>query len=218
MINFVFVSPNFPARYFKWVESLAARGIRVLGIGDSPYNELNPRLIGALTEYYFTPDLGDYPAMEKAVAYFENKYGHIDYIESDNEWWLEQDARLRERFNVSTGFHPNDMRKIKAKSAMKEYFQKAGAKTMRYLVVKGKEDKEKAIAFQKEVGFANNWVNDSNLFTEFVRKYKAGYENGHGLTVAVTYNDEQVYTQRLALGFDSSSLSEINFSKTEIEF
>ena len=72
--------------------------------------------------------------------------------------------------------------------------------------------------FQKEVGFANNWVNDSNLFTEFVRKYKAGYENGHGLTVAVTYNDEQVYTQRLALGFDSSSLSEINFSKTEIEF
>jgi dihydroxyacetone kinase-like protein len=29
MINFVFVSPNFPARYFKWVESLAARGIRV---------------------------------------------------------------------------------------------------------------------------------------------------------------------------------------------
>ena len=153
MINFVFVSPNFPARYFKWAESLAARGIRVLGIGDSPYNELNPRLISALTEYYFTPNLGDYAAMEQAVAYFEKKYGHIDYIESDNEWWLEQDARLRERFNVSTGFHPSDMRKIKAKSAMKEYFQKAGAKTMRYLVVKGKEDKEKAIAFQKEVGW-----------------------------------------------------------------
>ena len=41
--------------------------------------------------------------MYKAVAYFASKYGKIDYIESNNEYWLEQDARLRTDFNVNTG-------------------------------------------------------------------------------------------------------------------
>ena len=152
-MNFVFISPNFPSRYFKWCESLKARGIRVLGIGDSPHYDLSPRLLPSLTEYYFLPNLGDFEGMKRAIAYFRDKYGPIDYIESDNEWWLESDAKLRKEFGVTTGFHPEDMERIKAKSAMKEFFQKAGVKTMRYLVVSGKEDKEKAAAFQKEVGW-----------------------------------------------------------------
>lgn len=52
-MNFIFVSPNYPQRYFKWIESLKARGITVLGIGDTPYNETSPRLRNSLTEYYF---------------------------------------------------------------------------------------------------------------------------------------------------------------------
>ncbi len=152
-MNFVFVSPNFPVRYFKWVEALRARGINVLGIGDSPYYDLHPRLLNALTEYYFVWDMSNKDLMNDAVAYFERKYGKIDYIESNNEWWLEEDARLREAFGVTTGFLPKDMAHIKAKSAMKEFFQKGGAKTMRYLVVEGPQDKEKALTFQKEVGF-----------------------------------------------------------------
>lgn len=152
-MNFIFVSPNFPTRYFKWVEALRARGINVLGIGDSPYYDLHPRLVAALTEYYYVWDMSNHGMMDAAVAYYQNKYGKIDYIESNNEWWLEEDARLRERFGVDTGFHPSDMFHIKAKSGMKEFFQKGGAKTMRYLVVDGSQDKEKALAFAKEVGF-----------------------------------------------------------------
>ena len=152
-MNFVFISPNCPIRYFKWVESLRRRGINVLGIGDSPYYDLHPRLLASLTEYYFVWDMSNKELMEQAVAYYENKYGKIDYIESNNEWWLEEDARLREKFGVTTGFLPKDMAHIKAKSAMKEFFQKGGAKTMRYLVVEGPKDKEKAAAFAKEVGF-----------------------------------------------------------------
>ena len=152
-MNFVFVSPNFPVRYFKWVESLKSRGFNVLGIGDTPYNELNPRLTAALTEYYFVGDMSNNRAMEDAVSYFQNKYGKIDFIESNNEWWLEEDARLRERFQVDTGFHPADMAHIKAKSKMKEFFVKGGAKVMRYLVVKGKEDKEAALEFIDKVGY-----------------------------------------------------------------
>ena len=99
-MNFVFVSPNFPRRYYKWVEALRERGITVLGIGDSPTYDLHPRLKASLNEYYFLPDLSDFPKMKEAVAYYERKYGKIDYIESDNEWWLEMDARLREAFGV----------------------------------------------------------------------------------------------------------------------
>lgn len=152
-MNFVFISPNFPVRYFKWVEALRDHGVNVLGIGDSPYYDVHPRLKAALKEYYFVRDISNYEEMVKAIAYFESKYGKIDYIESDNEWWLTQDAKLREQFKVDTGFHPSDMEKIKAKSAMKEYFQKGGAKTMRYILVDGPKDKAKAAKFQNEVGW-----------------------------------------------------------------
>lgn len=152
-MNFVFISPHFPVRYFKWAQSLKARGVTVLGIGDTPFQNLHPKLVAALTEYYQVWDMNNYDQMVAACQYFENKYGKIDFIESQNEWWLELDARLRERFNVDTGFHPEDMRHIKAKSAMKEFFQRAGAKTMRYLVVKGPQDKDAALAFIKKVGY-----------------------------------------------------------------
>ena len=152
-MNFVFISPNFPVRYFKWVEALRARGINVLGIGDSPDYDLHPRLVSALTEYYYVWDMSNHDLMDEAIRYFERKYGKVDYIESNNEWWLEEDARLREKFGVTTGFLPADMLHIKAKSKMKASFQKGGAKTMRYLVVAGPQDKEKAAKFVEEVGF-----------------------------------------------------------------
>ena len=152
-MNFVFISPNFPSRYYLFVEALKRKGVNVLGIGDSVYRDLEPRLVASLTEYYFVADMSDIQAMEAAVAYYQSKYGKIDYIESNNEWWLQTDAVLREKFNVTTGFFPSQMEHIKAKSAMKEYFQKGGAKTMRYLVISSKENKEKASSFVKEVGF-----------------------------------------------------------------
>ncbi len=152
-MNFVFISPNFPVRYFKFVEALVDHGIRVLGIGDSPYYDLHERLKKGLTEYYFVKDLGNYEEMLKACRYFESKYGKISFIESDNEWWLNMDARLREAMNVTTSFWPKDMNGIKEKSAMKESFRKGGAKTMRYELVNGPEDIDKLIAFSKVVGY-----------------------------------------------------------------
>lgn len=152
-MNFIFISPNYPYRYFKWVESLKKRGITVLGIGDTPYNETSPRLRAALTEYYFLPSLGNFDEMLKSCRYFERKYGKIDYLESDNEWWLYQDSRLRKELNITSGFFPEEMEKIKAKSAMKECFNNAGVKTMRYILVNGPQDLEKAKVFAKEVGY-----------------------------------------------------------------
>lgn len=152
-MNFIFISPNFPIRYFKWVEALKDHGVTVLGIGDSPLYDIHPRLKASLSEYYFVKDLSNEKSTLEACQYFEKKYGKIDFIESDNEWWLESDARLRQALNVKTGFWPKDMEHIKAKSAMKEYFERGGAKTMRYTLLNGPEDLAKALEFAKKVGW-----------------------------------------------------------------
>ena len=31
-------------------------------------------------------------------------FGRIDWLESNNEYWLERDARLRTDFNIPSGF------------------------------------------------------------------------------------------------------------------
>jgi len=152
-MNFIFISPNYPRRYFKWVQSLKRRGVTVLGIGDTPYGELEAELRLDLSEYYFLSDLSSKEKMLEACHYFEKKYGKIEYIESDNEWWLEMDAFLREKLGVSSGFHPQDMLKIKSKSAMKKCFNDGNAKTMRFILINGPGDLKKAQEFIKDVGY-----------------------------------------------------------------
>lgn len=152
-MNFIFISPNFPVRYFKWVESLRARGVNVIGVGDGPHWDLHPRLHKALTEYFFVKSLTDTDEVYAVCKEIEKKYGKIDYLESNNEWWLTLDAELRRRLNITTGLWPEDMLPIKSKSHMKEKFKEAGAKVMRYVLVNGPEDLEKAKSFISEVGY-----------------------------------------------------------------
>lgn len=151
-MNFVFVSPNYPERYYKWTESLKARGVNVLAIGDAPFESLHPRLLASITEYYFVHDMNNFSAMSKAVEYYQRKYGKIDVLESMNEWWLRMDAKLRAKFDIP-GLLPRDMDRITAKSDMKKYFEEGGAKTIRYLLVEGMEDREEAARFVARVGF-----------------------------------------------------------------
>ena len=48
MKNFVFISPNFPVNYWQFCRQLRNNGLRVLGIGDQPYDTLLPELKSAL--------------------------------------------------------------------------------------------------------------------------------------------------------------------------
>ncbi|BAL84458.1 putative ATP binding protein [Selenomonas ruminantium subsp. lactilytica TAM6421] len=130
-MNFVFISPHFPKHYWNFCDRLHKNGVNVLGIGDCPYDELRAELKASLTEYYFVQDLSNYNEMYRAVAFFAFKYGKIDWIESNNEFWLEQDARLRTDFHVTTGYQFDEVGHIKNKSAMKEFYAKAGVPTAR---------------------------------------------------------------------------------------
>lgn len=136
MKNFIFISPNFPSNYWRFCRELKNNGYNVLGIGDCPFDYLSKDVIASLNEYYRVDSLENYEEVYRAVAFFIFKYGKIDYIESNNEYWLERDAMLRTAFNVTTGFKQTDIKKIKYKSRMKKYYQKAGVKTAKYCLVK----------------------------------------------------------------------------------
>ena len=186
MKNFVFISPNFPLTYWKFCAELKKNGMRVLGIGDSPYGDLPQELKNALHEYYKVSNLENYDEVFKAVAFFSFKYGKIDWLESNNEYWLMQDARLRTEFNISTGPKLDEMDKIKFKSAMKAYYAKAGLPTARYHLVEGYDD---AAAFAQEVGYPvvvkpDNGVGANNTYK---------LHNDEELHFFIDHKDDNVY-------------------------
>ena len=131
MKNFIFISPNFPTNYWMFCRELKNNGLNVLGIGDQPYDELSDDLKNSLNEYYKVSSLENEDEVYRAVAFFIHKYGRIDWLESNNEYWLERDAKLRTDFNIK-GLNNDTIDGIKYKSKMKEYYAKAGVKTARY--------------------------------------------------------------------------------------
>ncbi len=149
-MNFVFISPNFPHTYWQFCDRLRRNGVNVLGIGDTPYEGLEAPLKSALTEYYRVSSLEDYDQVYRAVAFFAFKYGRIDWIESMNEYWLEQDAKLRTDFNVNTGIRADRIGFIKEKSLMKQLYLKAQIPTARQHAV---TTREAGKAFVDQVGY-----------------------------------------------------------------
>ena len=148
-MNFIFISPNFPHTYWNFCDRLKKNGVNVLGIGDASYDGLEDGLKGALTEYFKVDSLEDYDQVFRAVAFFSYKYGKIDWIESLNEYWLEQDAELRTDFNVTTGIQSDRISFIKEKSLMKKLYQDAGIPTARQSKV---TTREAGRAFIDEIG------------------------------------------------------------------
>ena len=150
MKNFVFISPNFPDNYWNFCRRLKENGLNVLGIGDCPYDDLTWELKESLNEYYKVSSLENYDEVYRAVAFYIHKYGRIDWLESNNEYWLERDANLRKDFNIRSGFQPEDMPCVKFKSKMKERYRLAGIPVARFHMV---DDIESCKAFIQEVGY-----------------------------------------------------------------
>lgn len=99
-MNVVFLSPQFPPNYYQFCTALKAAGANVLAIGDSPYDSLSNELKGALTEYYYEPEMTNYDKLLRAIGYLTYRYGHIDRIDSNNEFWMGLEAQIRQDFNI----------------------------------------------------------------------------------------------------------------------
>lgn len=139
-MNFIFISPHFPHTYWEFCNRLKQNGVTVLAIADAPYESISDELKSALTEYYRVDSLENYDQVYRGVAYLAFKYGKIDWIESNNEYWLEQDARLRTDFNVTTGIDFDHILRIKEKSQMKTYYAKGNIPTARQIKASEGED------------------------------------------------------------------------------
>ena len=186
-MNFVFISPYFPHTYWNFCDRLKRNGVNVLGIGDCPYDDLEGPLKAALTEYYRVDTLESYEQVFKAVAFFSFKYGKIDWLESNNEYWLIQDAKLRTDFNITTGVKYEEIGSWKHKYGMKPVYASSNIPTARSHLV---TDEAAARAFLADiggypvivkpdvgVGAADTWKleNDQDLMDFFQNKPQVPY-------------------------------------------
>ena len=149
-MNVIFISPHFPLYYYNFCKNLKIRGVNVLGIGDAPYDSLPTHTIDAVTEYYKVGSLENFYEVEEACRFFSEKYGKIDWIESQNEYWLETEATLRKIFDVNTGTKIDDMAPMKYKSKMKDVYKSCNIPVARYILVSTYEE---ALSFTREVGY-----------------------------------------------------------------
>ena len=150
MKNVLLISADFPMTYYQFAKAFKHNGCRVLVIGSTPYNELHPELIANVDEYYQTWEMENINKMFEIVGYFENKYGHIDFLESNNEYWLQSDAKIRERFNITSGLFPAELETYQRKSSMKKAFIAAGGHVAPFIIVR---DFDSLKAFADQYGY-----------------------------------------------------------------
>jgi hypothetical protein len=148
-MNFISLSPHFPPNYYRFCISLRNKDVNVLGLGDAPYDSLNPNLRKSLTEYYHVDNLHHYDQLLRALGYFTHRYGKIDGIDSHNEYWLETEARLRADFNID-GLKPEALKQVTRKWEMKKVFRKAGIPVARGIK---SATIDQSLQFAKEVGY-----------------------------------------------------------------
>ena len=185
-MNVVFISPNFPVYFYNFCDRLKKRGVNVLGIGDGIYDHLPEHTASALTEYYRVDSLENFESVYKACGYFISKYGKLDWIESENEYWLELEATLRSEFNVKSGTMIEHMAPMKYKSKMKEVYQSVGVPVARYRLLFENND---AWEFVKEVGFPIVVKPDNGVGAS--KTYKL--ENEHELDYFLATKDDSLF-------------------------
>jgi predicted ATP-grasp superfamily ATP-dependent carboligase len=179
-MNYICLSPYFPPNYYPFSVALNQHGVNVFGLGDAPFEFLQPELKSALTEYYRVDDLHNYDQLMRALGYFTHRYGRIDGIDSHNEYWLETEAQLRLDFNME-GLKPADMSRVRRKSEMKKVFLQEGLNVARGIL---SENCEKVKIFAGKTGFplivkpdsgvgaTNTYkIDDEKALDEFLNKH-----------------------------------------------
>jgi len=143
-MNLVYISPHYPAHYSQFVESLARYGVKVFGISDLPDEALDPRLRNAMNGHYKVDRLENVDQVIQGCGFFNDHIGKIDRVESHLEPWIELEAVLREKFDI-TGPKPAELQFIKRKSKMKDLFTRAKVPCARGELVKDIEQCRKFI-------------------------------------------------------------------------
>jgi hypothetical protein len=179
--NFVLFAPIFPETFYQFAIALKNHGCNVLVIGDKHQAQINPALQANIDAYYYVHDLHQYTELHAAMDYFIARFGAIDYIESNIEYWLKTDAYLREKYDIENGLRPEELLRYQQKSSMKSYYKKAGIPFARFTLVSTLDD---ALVFVHKVGYpvfvkpdmgvgsqrSYKLINEAQLRDFFIRK------------------------------------------------
>ena len=149
-MNVIFISPHFPSHFYNFCARLKERGVNVIGIGDCAWENVSENCKNALCDYKAVSSLKNYDEVYRAVAAYIAQYGRIDFVESENEYWLELDARIRTDFNITSGPKLEDMADMNHKSLMKKAYARAGVPTAKGTLPQSLED---AAKFADEIGY-----------------------------------------------------------------
>ena len=125
--NVLLISADFPKIYYQFAEAFKKNDCNVFVIGSTQGENLEPRLKEAIVEYIQTYEMENIGRMIEIVGGLINRYGPMDILESNIEYWLRYDAVLREWFNIRTGIFPYELDNYQKKSWMKEAFLAANA-------------------------------------------------------------------------------------------
>ncbi|MDO5151861.1 MAG: carbamoylphosphate synthase large subunit [Eubacteriales bacterium] len=170
-MNVIFISPGYPKHFYQFCDRLKTRGVHVLGIGDTPWECLSQECRNALNDYRSVQSLADYEAVYRCVAEFIFLYGRIDFVESQNEYWLELDARIRTDFHITSGPNLAELAAMNRKSEMKAAYARAGIPAARWLLP---QNLEQALAFAKDVGYPIIIKPDHGMGASDTHKLKNG--------------------------------------------
>jgi hypothetical protein len=129
-MDLLYISPEFPPNYTRFVAQLHSRDVRVWGVGEADFYFMPETLRSALT-WYVRADLKNAGAVESAVNELlvqknaSGYAGNFDLVESHNEQWLSLEGRINEQFGIE-GIKKKDLPRLKKKSAMKQVFKDLG--------------------------------------------------------------------------------------------
>ena len=153
-MEFLYLSPEFPANFANFILQLDKYGANVWAMGESDFYDMPERLRNAI-RYYVRADLTSTEAVEHALEellYAKAAMGspsHFDVVESHNEIWLGLEAHINWMLDIP-GIRPGDLDRLKKKSAMKRHFTACGLPTARGERV---TDTAQGLELAKEIGF-----------------------------------------------------------------
>ncbi|MFH1991754.1 MAG: ATP-grasp domain-containing protein [Pseudomonadota bacterium] len=129
-MEFLYISPEFPPNYANFILQLDKMNVNVWGIGEADFYFMPENMRSAL-KYYVRANLSSLVEVEKALEQLLSVKVSLgtppqfDMVESHNEQWLHLEGFINKKYGIE-GIKPQDLIRLKKKSAMKALFKKSG--------------------------------------------------------------------------------------------
>ena len=126
-VNIVFIEPAFPQNQRRFVAALAGVGAHVVGVGESPEQDLGDDLRGQMAAYYQVRNVTDVHQLDEAVQWAQNLMW-IDRLEATIESHQMAAAEVREARGIP-GTSLRTTWLCRDKPSMKAALRQAGVPT-----------------------------------------------------------------------------------------